>query len=125
MDWYENNIEEPVRDIVKHLRNQGFNTECSCGHDMYIQCQCIHDGEIYRLHTVLFNYHYSNGLPINYEITGEIKVTEGNVWSSITIQFPKKSLSKEEYDAITNSAKQTTKHDGYEFWLKRNHQFVK
>ena len=40
-DWYINNIEEPVRDIVRALRNNGVNTECSCGHDMTIQCQTI------------------------------------------------------------------------------------
>lgn len=40
-DWYLNTIEEPVRDIVRALRNNGINTECSCGHDMTIQCQTI------------------------------------------------------------------------------------
>ena len=40
-DWYINTIEEPLRDIVKALRNNGVNTECSCGHEMTIQCQSI------------------------------------------------------------------------------------
>ena len=39
--WYKHNIELPVREIVKNLRNQGINTECSCGHALYIQCQTI------------------------------------------------------------------------------------
>jgi len=32
IDWYEN-IEAPIRDIVKFLRNNGVNTECSCGYE--------------------------------------------------------------------------------------------
>ena len=39
--WYKNNIEKPVRKIVKNLRNQGINTQCSCGHRLYIQCGSI------------------------------------------------------------------------------------
>jgi len=37
-DWYLN-IEEPIREIVKKLRNNGVNTFCSCGHGMWIQCE--------------------------------------------------------------------------------------
>ena len=31
-DWYDQ-IEEPVRELVRSLRNNGFNTFSSCGHD--------------------------------------------------------------------------------------------
>jgi hypothetical protein len=34
-------IEEGVRDAVCALRNAGINTECSCHHDGYIQCQSL------------------------------------------------------------------------------------
>lgn len=34
-------IELGVREWVKRLRDAGVNTECSCGHDGYIQCQCL------------------------------------------------------------------------------------
>lgn len=46
MAWYEENIEEGVRELVSVLRNNGINTECSCDHQnpMYIQCQYIPDG---------------------------------------------------------------------------------
>jgi len=60
MDWYEENIEPEIRDLVKLLRNNGFNTECSCGHEMYVQCQCIPDGVLQRLHNLLFNNYYKN-----------------------------------------------------------------
>jgi len=36
-EWYRKYIEEPVRDIVYILRNNGFNTTCSCGHNMTIE----------------------------------------------------------------------------------------
>ena len=38
MNWYDQ-IEEPVRGLVKLLRNNGFNTICSCGHEMYVQME--------------------------------------------------------------------------------------
>jgi len=34
--WYER-IEKQVKEIVYILRNNGFNTTCSCAHDMYIE----------------------------------------------------------------------------------------
>lgn len=40
MDWYNEHIEEPIREIVKNLRNNGINTFCSCGHGLWIQCEC-------------------------------------------------------------------------------------
>jgi hypothetical protein len=39
-DWYLN-IEEPIRELVFKLRNNGINTECSCGHALYVQCQTL------------------------------------------------------------------------------------
>ena len=36
--WYER-IEQPVRELVKLLRDNGFNTTCSCGHDKSIQME--------------------------------------------------------------------------------------
>jgi len=44
MDWYKEYIEEDIRPLVKLLRENGFNTECSCGHDMYVQCLILPDG---------------------------------------------------------------------------------
>ena len=34
-------IEEKVRKWVRLLRNAGINTECSCEHEGYIQCQSL------------------------------------------------------------------------------------
>ena len=38
-EWYYEFIEEPVRDLVFLLRNNGFNTFCSCGHDMTVEME--------------------------------------------------------------------------------------
>ncbi len=38
LTWYEENIEENIRNIVFALRNIGINTTCSCGHEMWIEC---------------------------------------------------------------------------------------
>lgn len=34
-------IEEGVREAVYKLRNAGINTQCSCHHEGYIQCQSM------------------------------------------------------------------------------------
>jgi len=83
MNWYKEYIEEPVRDLVRILRNNGFNTECSCGHRMYIQCQYITDGTLQQLDTLLFN----NGCR-DYEINVVITRTNGYLSSSLEIKLP-------------------------------------
>lgn len=89
-DWYEMNIEESVRDLVKYLRNNGINTECSCGHEKNIQCQYIIEGELMNLHRLLFTYFHekNNGMKdICYEIDVKIKVIEGHMYSTLNINL--------------------------------------
>ena len=38
-------VEDPLKEIVFRLRNAGINTECSCGHGRYIQCQSLDQHE--------------------------------------------------------------------------------
>jgi len=81
-DWYDENIEEPVREIVRLLRNNGFNTECSCGHDMYVQCEYdMRDGTS-DLHRLLFH----NGFQ-NYTIHICHQVMDGHTYIHADIQF--------------------------------------
>jgi len=107
-DWYKQFIENPLRDLVYILRNNGFNTECSCGHDMYIQCQYILDGEIMDLHHILNCYFQENGLPVDYEIKINIKVVDGKTYSSMDIIFPNKKKLKRKMKKI-NSQKSKDK----------------
>ena len=81
--WYEENIEEGVRDVVRILRDNGFNTECSCHHDMQVMLSVHMDGEIQRLHTLL----YDNGFR-NYSLQWSVNVKEGYIvqeWVSVTL----------------------------------------
>ena len=84
MDWYEENIEVGISETVRLLRDNGFNTECSCEHKMYVQCQYVADGEIQRLHNTLFNNGYRN-----YTVSIELRVVDGHSYSSIHIDFEK------------------------------------
>ncbi len=42
-DWYEREIEEPIRPLVRLLRDNGYNTVFSCGHEMY--CESEYNGQ--------------------------------------------------------------------------------
>lgn len=82
MGWCEEVIEEQIRKEVKLLRDNGFNTECSCGHEMYVQCQYLIDGDIQKLHNLLFNNGYRN-----YTISVEVKVLDGHSYPSLQVNF--------------------------------------
>lgn len=85
-DWYDNNIEEPIRDLVKLLRNNGINTTGSCGHKMTIQSEYyIGNDEIFRIYHLLHNNGYRN-----FDITAVIDVDDGRPRSWIEISIKKK-----------------------------------
>lgn len=61
-DWYKQ-IEEPVRELVKLLRNNGFNTFCSCGHKNplpYVQMEWYAREDIQKLYSLLWDNGYKN-----------------------------------------------------------------
>ncbi len=58
MTWYERMIEKPIRPQVKILRDNGFNTTCSCGHDMYVEMDITDVHEIDRLYNLLIENGY-------------------------------------------------------------------
>ena len=75
-NWYLE-IEEPVREIVKTLRDNGINTVCSCGHEMTIQTDLQLNGQLWDIHKVLFNYLTERGMPVNYDIEVHLVVKDG------------------------------------------------
>jgi len=83
LNWYSENIEEPVRDLVKLLRDNGINTECSCGHKMYVQCQFIPDRQIMDIENLLLLNGYSN-----YKLSIEIKRIDGHYYGNMIIFLP-------------------------------------
>ncbi|KKK61497.1 hypothetical protein LCGC14_3013760, partial [marine sediment metagenome] len=58
-DFYSK-IEKPVRELVRLLRDNGFNTVCSCGHKKYIQMEWYAHEDIQRLYSLLWDNGYKN-----------------------------------------------------------------
>jgi hypothetical protein len=85
MGWLEDTVEEQIRPEVKLLRENGFNTECSCHHEMYIQCQFVIDAEIKRLHDLLCHNGYTN-----YTIEAMVQVIDGHPYPTMQINFQDK-----------------------------------
>ena len=69
-------IEEPIRDTVKLLRDNGFNTVCSCGHTMTIDITLgNHFDEIERLANLLCENNYSS-----FKIECTLQVPSDGFW---------------------------------------------
>jgi len=93
MNWYEGYIEENIRNEVKLLRDNGFNTESSCHHGVCVQCQLIVEGELQRLHNLLFDNGYRN-----YTVEMTLSVVSGCSCSSMLIKFNDKLKVKNKND---------------------------
>ena len=75
-------IESGVRRLVFLLRNDGINTECSCHHKGYIQCQTIDPtSEIRIIKSILWDEKIED-----YEI--EIRHEGMNISSCLVIRAP-------------------------------------
>lgn len=81
-NWYEKYIEVEIRPLVKLLRDNGINTECSCGHEMYVQCQYRNEGFLQEVDYILFNAGYRN-----YSIDANIVRKDGHIYHSINIHL--------------------------------------
>ena len=80
MDWYEEYIEEPIRGIVKVLRDNGVNTTSSCGHEMTVQADVMVSGQLQVIHNTLFNYLIDKQPELEYDITVRLEVRKGMLW---------------------------------------------
>lgn len=96
-DWYSQ-IEEPVRELVRYLRNNGVNTVSSCGHEMLIQADLIPDGELNRIHSLLHGWLPENQADwwtrVDYTITIHLNVTRGVIlqcFADIKLEHPRES----------------------------------
>jgi len=83
VDWYEEHIEPGIRKQVRLLRDNGFNTLSSCEHRMEIDCDFLPDGEVKRLHDLLFNNGYRD-----YELLFKIEVKDGKMFCDCLVKFP-------------------------------------
>ena len=84
-DWYKENIEAGVRDLVYLLRNNGINTECSCEHEKYIQCQYMTDGSLQIINRLL-----SDAGVRNYTIDVKIIREDGHLRTMMNIYLSSK-----------------------------------
>lgn len=59
VDWYSG-IEEPLRELVKLLRNNGVNTTSSCGHlpSPYIEIDWFDDRDVTKIYNLLVENEY-------------------------------------------------------------------
>jgi len=98
-DWYGRCIDEPLRDIVRLLRDNGVNTECSCAHEnpMWIQCHYIPGSEdVYNIHQLLWSYFSEHHLPVTFTIKVTHEVKDGyTTLGSLEIRIPRKSVSED------------------------------
>lgn len=89
VDWYEENIEPEVREVVRLLRDNGINTVCSCGHEKTVQCEYSNDGFVRNVDYLLFNTGYRN-----YTIDVHLNRDDGHIHSFLNITF--RDLEKKE-----------------------------
>ena len=91
-DWYKQ-IEPEVRETVKLLRNNGFNTTCSCGHEMSIELTLgNHLGEVEALATFLVDNKYKG-----FKIDVQLYVPKDGYWDRrATIIFNTLSKNNEQ-----------------------------
>ena len=63
--WIDLKIEEPLKNLVRLLRLEGFNTTCSCGHypTPNVEMECYSPVDVSRLYDLLVENNY-----INFEI---------------------------------------------------------
>lgn len=86
--WYDENAEEGVRALVRALRNEGFNTECSCHHEMFVQMAYSIDGEVKRLHDLVWRILDEEGLPVTFSIQVRHTVVDSRQYTSIDLALP-------------------------------------
>jgi hypothetical protein len=91
-DWYERSIEEPLREVVRRLRNEGINTTCSCAHasPMYIECHTTPGAEdLLTIHKTVWNYLHGAGKRVDFEVELRHFVNDGHSDSTyIVIRIP-------------------------------------
>lgn len=75
--WYEENIEEGVRDVVRLLRDHGYNTFCSCHHDMTIDINYFPGIDLMELHNLLWNHLAAHDENVSFDINVRERVEKG------------------------------------------------
>jgi hypothetical protein len=85
--WYEKKIEPEVRELVRLLRNNGVNTTCSCGHEMFIEASYIPDESIMETYRLICNHLHENHIPRRFRAKWEVTVIDGSPFWHIEIDL--------------------------------------
>lgn len=99
-DWYDQYIEDPLKGIVRYLRNNGVNTELSCGHEMYIHCQfTTTTWTLEDLRTLVYVYLSEHPGDLGFDgisFTIDIRhsVIDSRQNTDLVLKFPKKEKTK-------------------------------
>lgn len=97
-DWYDRFIEEPLKDIVKELRNNGVNTCSSCGHERWIQANTYNvDLDLRTIYDVLTDLGETNFRTIVF-----VDVVDGESHKFIEITLP--DQNGEYYNELAHNA---------------------
>lgn len=82
-------IEKPLIELVKILRESGFNTTCSCGHlpSPYVQMEWYDDIETTKLYNLLVTNNY-----FNFIITATWSYKDNKRFIEVTF-YPKQPLA--------------------------------
>ena len=77
-------IEKSIRDAVRLLRDNGFNTVCSCGHKMYVDIELVgHMDKVERMTNLLLENGYKT-----FKIECTLQVPSDGFWiRRATIHF--------------------------------------
>lgn len=86
MKTFYNHIEKPIRPVVKLLRNSGFNTKASCGHEMWISIELDKTDDAYKIAECLRKAGYKNFL-VEYEI-----VVMNTIQHNLKVTFQKRNF---------------------------------
>jgi hypothetical protein len=73
-EWY-GKIEPGIRSVVRLLRDNGWNTTCSCEHEMYVDVDLLSMGDCERLATFLVMNGYRK-----FHMSAELFVPEDGLW---------------------------------------------
>lgn len=70
-----NNIEPKIKPVVKLLRDNGFNTTCSCEHTMTVEISLMHIEDVEQIAMMLIEAGYRN-----FKISAELTVPVDGFW---------------------------------------------
>jgi len=81
-DWYEENVEPGVRDVVRLLRDNGFNTVSSCDHDMSVTMEWYMPATVQYLAEFLVEHGFDG-----FAVVAKIGVVDGrwNRWLRVEL----------------------------------------